>query len=329
MKSKRQTGEGSVTRREFLQKGAVAVGAAAALGTSQWARAASAPIPAIDSHVHFFDPGKPGGVPWPPKGNQVLYSAHLPETYKPIAEKLGVVGVVVIEANALPADNEWVLALAKDNPLIVGYQARLQPGQEDFAATFNRYAENPICRGLRLSHPMTSRPDNAAFEKDIKLLAERKFTLDIIGNSQIFDDIMRLDKIAPGITYVIDHLPFPEWNSDPAAMRKGLAAVAALPNVYAKISNVIRRVDGKPVETVDTYYPVLDALRESFGDDRIIYGSNWPVSDLTAPYGLVHQVVAEYFGGRDKAAAEKFFWKNSLAAYRWIPRGAAAALVTK
>ena len=53
---------------------------------------------------------------------------------------------------------------------------------------------------------------------------------------------------------------------------------------------------------------------------RLIYGSDWPNSDPWGTYPQVLKIVREYFTGKGKAAAEKFFWKNSIAAYRWVKR---------
>jgi predicted TIM-barrel fold metal-dependent hydrolase len=61
----------------------------------------------------------------------------------------------------------------------------------------------------------------------------------------------------------------------------------------------------------------LDELWRVFGADRLIYGSNWPVSDRVAPYGRVIAAVREYFGGKGEAAARKYFWDNAVAAYRF------------
>jgi predicted TIM-barrel fold metal-dependent hydrolase len=83
------------------------------------------------------------------------------------------------------------------------------------------------------------------------------------------------------------------------------------------------------VEDPEFYRPGLDVLWNLFGPDRAIYGSNWPVSDLVAPYASLYKIVASYFAGKGEAAAQKFFWKNSLSAYSWLPRGKAASLVPK
>jgi predicted TIM-barrel fold metal-dependent hydrolase len=69
------------------------------------------------------------------------------------------------------------------------------------------------------------------------------------------------------------------------------------------------------------YLPILDTLWSRFGPDRVVYGSNWPVSDKGAGYDVVFGIVSEYFGTKGSEACEKYFWKNSLAAYKWIERG--------
>jgi predicted TIM-barrel fold metal-dependent hydrolase len=71
---------------------------------------------------------------------------------------------------------------------------------------------------------------------------------------------------------------------------------------------------------VNDYRPALDEMWESFGPERSIYGSNWPVSDRLAPYDIVFRVVRDYFAAKGLGASEKFFAQNSKRAYRWAVR---------
>jgi predicted TIM-barrel fold metal-dependent hydrolase len=68
------------------------------------------------------------------------------------------------------------------------------------------------------------------------------------------------------------------------------------------------------------YRPVLDHVWEEFGDDRLIFASDWPVSEKGASYEALFKVVAEFFKTKGSEACEKFFWKNSQAAYKWVDR---------
>ena len=151
-------------------------------------------------------------------------------------------------------------------------------------------------------------------------------TLDVVGGEGLLPNVVRVTKLAPKLRVVIDHLPFAAWDNSPATMRKALAEVAALPQVFAKVSNVVRRLDGKVIEDAAAYRPALDVLWDLFGADRVVFGSNWPVSNRVAPYASLHKIVADYFGAKGQTAAEKYFWKNSLAAYSWVARGEARRL---
>jgi len=315
-----------MTRRKFLRKGALAAGALAAFPELNAGEAQSPANPVIDTHIHLYDPARPEGIPWPPKDNAVLYSPHLPADFEALTGKLGVVGAVVVEANAGPADNQWVLDLAKENPIVVGYIGRLTLGTPEFSAHLDRYSGSPVFRGLRFSQPMLAQGlGQPAFENDLRQLEDRGFTLDVVGGEAMLPDVLRIAKMFPDLRVVIDHLPFQEW--DTKGIPPALHEVARLPNIFGKVSHVGRRVDGRFVSDPGYYRPRLDLLWELFGDDRLIYGSNWPVSDLIAPYADILGIMTDYLHGRDRAASEKYFWRNSMAAYSWQPRGRAAGLV--
>ena len=74
--------------------------------------AAATPVPVIDTHIHLFDPGRPQGVPWPDKKNQVLYRPALPDRYRRVTQGLGIVGAIEVEASPWLEDNQWVLDTA-------------------------------------------------------------------------------------------------------------------------------------------------------------------------------------------------------------------------
>lgn len=303
-------------RREFLRKGALATGAML-FGTScRGDPKLFIPRKIVDSHVHFYDPIANPGNNWPPADNAVLYAPHTPDQFRALTSGMGIVGVVVIEAEARPQDNQWVFNLARNEPLILGYIARLVPGNPDFAGYFAQYLKNPVFRGLRLREDDLARGlGHAGFERDVRHAGEHGLTFDLVGGPGILASALRLARITPGARLVVDHLPFPEWDDRPEAMREALKSVAALPNAYAKVSNVLRRSNGELVTDPHRYSPRLDVLWELFGDDRVVYGSNWPVSDMIGPYASVLQVVSDYVGRRGSAAGGKFFWRNSQAAY--------------
>jgi L-fuconolactonase len=133
-------------RRELLKLGAAVAGGWV---TSRVAEALPPAIPIIDTHIHLFDPGRPGGVPWPAKTDTALYKPALPERYKSIAGPFGVVGAIVIEASNLVSDNDWVLNVAANYPIIVGMVGDLIPGTPTYQKDLDRLHANPLFLGIR------------------------------------------------------------------------------------------------------------------------------------------------------------------------------------
>ncbi len=126
-------------RREFLKLGASIAGGYA---TGRVAEAIPTKIPVIDTHIHLFDPRRPGGVPWPEK-TDAIYKAALPDRYASIARPFGVVGAIVIEASPLASDNDWVLNVAAKYPIIVGMVGDLIPGTPDLSKGAGTPAREP------------------------------------------------------------------------------------------------------------------------------------------------------------------------------------------
>jgi len=87
-----------------------------------------------------------------------------------------------------------------------------------------------------------------------------------------------------------------------------------------KLSQIVHNVAGRVATDLEAYRADLDHLRGIFGEDRVIFGSDWPNSDGAAPVDRIFAVATGYFSTLPRPVAEKYFWKNSIAAYKWTPR---------
>ena len=287
-------------------------------------------IPIIDTHIHLFDPGRPQGVPWPEKDNAVLYKPALPERYKKIAAPLGIVGAIEVEASPWLEDNQWVLDVAAKDKIIVGTVGDLEPGKPEFRKQLERFHRSRLFLGIRYGNlwgrDLGAELSKPAFVSDLKALAEAGLELDTANQDPaLIETTVRVTDRVPDLRVVIDHLPQLTPPSEPGARRAydaNLRELGKRPQVYVKISEVLRRADGRVPEDLAFYKPRLDELFGVFGEDRVIYGSDWPNSDMWGAYPLVLKIVREYFTAKGRAVAEKFFWKNSRAAYRWVKRDA-------
>jgi predicted TIM-barrel fold metal-dependent hydrolase len=311
--------------RNQLSRRAFVAGAAAALALqSRVFGADSSPI--IDCHTHFYDPSRKGGVPWPGKDDKVLYRTVLPKHFREVAAPLGVTGTVVVEASPLVEDNQWLLDLAKDESTIVGVVGRLAPGSDDFAAHLARFAKNPLFRGIRVNHADLKRGlENEQFLNDLARLADVDRALDLNGGPDLPADVARAADKAKNLRIVINHCANLkiDGKEPPADWLAGMNAAAGHENVWCKVSALVEGAGqggrAAPKE-VGYYRPVLDSLWTTFGEDRLIYGSNWPVSERFGGYETVFAIAATYFRGQGEAAARKFFAGNAKEAYKWQMR---------
>ncbi len=315
-----------VNRREFLAATTLA-GAAAVAGC------ANPPLGTplrpfggiIDTHTHFYDPKRPQGVPWPSKEDAVLYRTVLPAEYRRLAQPYGVVGTVVVEASPWVEDNQWVLDLAEREPFIVGVVGNLKPGEPTFATHLKRFARNPLFRGIRLGNGslQQARPGSAVFE-DLRRLVDLDLAVDLLIPPEQLAAAAQLGRDLPASRIVVDHcanvsvgVPPPnDWVG-------GLSACHYADNVFMKVSGLVegtgRRGGQAPVDPAH-YASLLNALWHPFGEDRLIYGSNWPVCTLFASYATVQGIVEPFFVGKGSQVAAKYFRENAAKAYKFVKR---------
>jgi predicted TIM-barrel fold metal-dependent hydrolase len=283
-------------------------------------------VAAVDAHTHFYDPTRPEGIPWPGKNDKLLYRKALPEHFLAVARPCGVTQTVVVEASPRVEDNQWLLDLAAKEPSIVGVVGHLTPGEEAFRDHVKRFAKDARFRGIRiLWNELRKGLEQPRYEDDLKRLLDNDLQLDVNGGPDMPPVVARLAERLPKLRIVINHVANvtidgkevkPDWLA-------GIQQAAKHPNVWCKVSALVdgtRKNNGTAPTKVDFYRPVLDAVWSAFGADRLIYGSNWPVSDNYATYAALHGIVAEYFRSKGEAAADKFFRKNTQAAYKFAER---------
>lgn len=303
----------------------------AATSAAAFAQSPALPVPdfpVIDTHIHLFDVSRQGGIPWPPSTNKVLYKTALPDRYRKLALPFGIKGAIEVECSPQVEDNQWVLDVAAKDTIIVGTVGNLEPGKPGFGRQLERFTKNPLFRGIRYGtlwgRKFHEEMKRAEFFADVKLLAAANMTLDAaIASPRLIADLVRLTDRVANLRVVINHLPQLDPPTGAGPLREYEANLKELSGrglVYVKLSAVLRRVDGKVPLDLAFYRPRLDHLVEVFGEDRVLYGSDWPNSDQWAAYPQVFGIVRDYFMARGRSAAEKYFWKNSVKAYQWVKR---------
>ena len=264
----------------------------------------------IDSHIHLFDTRRVQGVPYPSKDNAVLYKPALPGRYRALAAPLGITGAIAVEASPWVEDNLWLLETAATDPFIVGVVGNLEPESREFRETVDRYARNRLFKGIRYGNlwgrSLRKAVETQAFVDGVKHLAELGLSLDTANpDVELLEGVVRLVDAVPALRVVVDHLPnaFARLK-DEAVLRE----VAQRPAVYAKVSEVVR---GGVADAA-----MLEVLWELFGEDRLLFGSDWPNWDTEASLGDSVRAVRDWIGGKGAVALGKVMGGNARGVYR-------------
>ncbi len=275
----------------------------------------------VDTHTHFYDPTRPQGIPWPPKDNELLHRTVLPANFRDVANPCGVTNTVVVEASVWVEDNDWILDIAKDDPTIVGFVGNLDTEDPDYVSNLDRLSQNALFRGVRLRRKELQSADSEATLADMKALADRDLEMDLLAQPGDLVTVASIASRLPDLRIVCNHVahvlitgekPDPEWVA-------GLNAIAAHENVYMKVSGFVERAELQPAPTDPAYYKAtFDAMWDTLGEDRLIYGSNWPVCERAGSYETVFAIADALFSDKGDEAKQKYFVENGKRAYKWV-----------
>jgi L-fuconolactonase len=286
------------------------------------------PAGAVDTHIHYWDPARPEGSPWPAATNMVFRKTAMPSDYLALARPLGISGVVVVEAVWRLLDHDWIFGLAKSDPTILGVVGAVADiGMPAFGDNLRKLAANKLFRGIRVGsgqiRDALMKPEVA---KDLDLMAELDLTLDVnVSSAASIMQLTDVAKMKPKLRIVLNHMANVaiDGMAPPMAWVDAMGPLGQLPNVWCKGSYLVEGArsaqllkDAGASTTLDHYRMVLDHVWKSFSDDRVIFGSNWPVCEPAGSLAEVVRLVREYTLGRGAAAAEKYFARNPRAAYK-------------
>ena len=286
--------------------------------------------PIVETHIHFYQVTRAGGAPYPPVENTTLYRDVLPPEYRQLARVNGVVAATIVEASPLVEDNQWVLDLVRGDPLFKSFVGQLEIGSADFIANLNRFARDDRFVGIRsfLWSPPAITLDDAQL-RDLRELARRGMTLDLIsrGSTNPKPRVEALCAAVPDLRIVIDHLGGAQGQTPTAEWELSIRRLASVcPNLSMKFSSfydLYQVGDGNrpwvaPLDLA-AYKPTFDVLLSAFGPDRLIWGSNWPVSNLGGGFAEQIRLAEDYLAPLGQRVRDKVMFRNALKFYRRVP----------
>lgn len=283
--------------------------------------------PIIDAHIHLFDPDRPQGIPWPYVGDP-LCRPTLPQHYRPFAEAHHIQGAIVVEASPWRGDNDWLLETIRNTPAMLGFVGNIDPLAYDsaqaLASDLAQWTDEPRFLGLRYGNlwerDLLEALSQPVFIDAMQTLARSGRTLDSANpDPRLIRALLQLSDAVPELTLVIDHLPNAALSpSDTQDFERDLVELAQRPQVFVKLSEIPQRVGAHVQLDAAHYQDGFDRLWQLFGEDRVLFGSDWPNSEPLASFDATLHLVKQLMANKSPVANAKFFAHNATLAYPLI-----------
>jgi L-fuconolactonase len=252
-----------------------------------------------DAHQHFWRLAR-GDYAWLRPDLPALAPIcrdFLPADFNPLRQAAGVARTVLVQATASVAETDFLLELAAATPFVAGVVGWVDLSRAESVATITRWSEqHPQLKGLR---PMLQDlPDvnwiaTAPHPAVIRAMQDLGLRFDALVKPAHLAPLLNFLHDWPDLPVAIDHAAKPclaqGWQADWApAWRKGLAEIAAMPQVSCKFSGLLTEATPRSLLTAATALaslrPVWDFLLQCFGPQRLMWGSDWPVLNLASGY---------------------------------------------
>ncbi|WP_447641779.1 MULTISPECIES: amidohydrolase family protein [Chitinophagaceae] len=271
----------------------------------------------VDSHQHFWRFDAQRDV-WITEAMSNIRKDFLPEDLKPILDAASMDGCVAVQADESEQENEFLLELARQNSWIKGIVGWLDFTSNDISARLEYYSQFPTIKGFRYilqGNPKRDLMLTGNFLKNIGLLEKCNYTYDIL----IFpDQLQYAEKLVaqfPKQKFVLDHLGKPDLKEEYFSnWTFGIEKLAQYDNVFCKVSGMVTEADWYSWDNANYQY-VLDVVTKSFGTNRLLFGSDWPVCQLATSYFDVKRIVEQYYEAFSEEDRNKIFGGNAVRFY--------------
>jgi L-fuconolactonase len=279
-------------------------------------------LPIIDAHVHFWDK-EILSYPWLNDVPLLDRSFTIGDYYK-ACDGLEIVKMVFMQCECHPSEYlqevEWMSRLAEKEPRLQGIiaWAPLEKG-EDVVHELAVLKTNPLVKGIR--RIIQFEPDlefclHPDFITGVRMLKEFDFTFDICISQIHNNSVIRLIDKCPGVQMMLDHIGKPDIRNhllDP--WREEIREMAQYENVYCKLSSLATEAD-RENWSVDDLRPFAEHIIDCFGIDRLVFGSDWPVSSQAAALPVCVSTILEIMKNFSHKDKQKVFYHNAQVFYR-------------
>jgi L-fuconolactonase len=281
----------------------------------------------VDSHVHFWKYDKQRDA-WISNDMKILQQDYLPETIAQTLKRNEIDACVAVQADQSELETLFLIELAKTHPIIAGVVGWVDLQNENISERLQYFSQFPIVKGWR--HIAQGEPNDFLLRKDfqrgIAALHPFGYAYDVLIYHHQLRPALEFVSRFPEQKFVIDHCAKPDIANkkidDPTTFgwKTLMQEIAQHPNVYCKLSGLFTEAKWKNWSARD-FYPYLDVVFESFGTNRLMYGSDWPVMLLSGIYVQWKSLLEKYMENFEEEDRTKVFGENAIEFYGLTNQG--------
>ncbi len=272
----------------------------------------------IDTHQHFwqYHPAKQG---WINDEMTAIQHDFMPADLLPILKENGINGCIAIQVDENEAENDFLLQLANENDFIKGIVGWVDFLADDIYDKVAHYNDFKIMKGFRYILQNKKQRDLIISNQFIRgVFAMNNY--DLVYELLVFPDQLRyveqFVKHFPEQVFVLNHLGKPLIKSGEIRLWKEMfVALSKHENVYCKISGMVTEANWNNWNYADLQ-PYMDVVFSSFGIDRVMFGSDWPVCNLAGNYQKVMSVPEQWVSKLSFNEQQKFWSGNAIKCYQ-------------
>jgi len=227
-------------------------------------------------------------------------------------------GAIAVQARQNLEETEWLLKLAEENEFIKGVVGWVDLRSNQLESQLERFCKRKKFVGVR--HVVQDEPDNQFvvgedFLDGISLLSKYNLTYDILVFAHQLPYSTKMVEKFPDQKFVLDHIAKPKIKDQELdSWEREMETVATYPNVYCKLSGMLTEADWKDWKEED-FKPYLDVVFGCFGTKRVMFGSDWPVSQLAGSYKDTVSLVESYIESYSEEDRNSIMGNNALNFY--------------
>ena len=277
-------------------------------------------VPITDAHAHFWDPAL-FDYSW--LRNSPIGGPKLPSDYWKAATGFKVERLVFVQAECrrdqARSEAAWVEKLAREEPRIAAIVAFAPVNDEKaLPLALEDFSHRPLVKGIR--HLMQAEPEAdfclcPQFVAGVKRLAKSKLIFDVGARDDQLPAVARLVEQCPEVSFVLDHLGNPRIQEGAfKPWDQNVRRLAALPNIWCKVSGAATRADWKSWKP-EQLKPYIDRALLTFGFNRVMFGSDWPVCTLACSFRRWLEALGDITSGCTPDERERLFSRNARKFY--------------